>query len=324
MRNILVAGGAGYIGSQLIRDLGASPEFHGDKITVYDNMQLERYQSLMNLPPSGNYDFHAGDVQDVAELTAAAEVADVIIHLAALTNAVLSFDRVAETEAINHMGSQNVITAAMRSSRVRRVIYASTCSVYGETAGVVNEDSECRPESPYATYKLAGERNVLELARRTDGRIRGTGLRLATVFGPSPGLRVHTVVNIFALHGALGMPLTVFGTGEQKRPFVHVRDASSAFLFALANESTADRTFNVVGENASVKQVLSYVQPRFPKLRVRHEPGRHLNQISYEVDGSRLRALGWSPSLSVEDGIEEFARSYSAFTRFSEGALARG
>lgn len=324
MTNILVAGGAGYIGSQLIRDLGASPRFEGDCITVYDNMQLERYQSLMDLPVTGNYDFHAGDVQDVAELTLAARDADVIIHLAALTNAVLSFDRVAETESINHMGTQNVITAAMRSPRVKRVIYASTCSVYGETHGVVNEESDCRPESPYATYKLAGERGVLELGRQTGGRIRGTALRLATVFGPSPGLRVHTVVNIFALHGALGMPITVYGTGEQKRPFVHVRDASSAFLFALANESTMDKALNVVGENASVKEVLGYVQPRFPKLRVRHEPGRHLNQISYEVDGSRLRNLGWSPRHSVEDGIEEFSRYYAAFSKSSEGALTRG
>lgn len=324
MTNILVAGGAGYIGSQLIRDIGASPQFEGDCVTVYDNMQLERYQSLMDLPVTGNYDFHAGDVQDVAELTLAARDAEIIIHLAALTNAVLSFDRVAETESINHMGTQNVITAAIRSPRVKRVIYASTCSVYGETHGVVNEESDCRPESPYATYKLAGERGVLELGRQTDGRIRGTALRLATVFGPSPGLRVHTVVNIFALHGALGMPITVYGTGEQKRPFVHVRDASSAFLFALANESTMDQALNVVGENASVKDVLSYVQPRFPKLRVRHEPGRHLNQLSYEVDGARLRNLGWSPRHSVEDGIEEFSRYYAAFSKSSEGALTRG
>jgi len=106
----------------------------------------------------------------------------------------------------------------------------------------------------------------------------------------------------------LGMPITVHGTGEQKRPFIHVKDASSAFIFALLNPATENGVFNVVGENASVNQVLSYVRPRFPRLKVERKEGRHLNQISYEVDGSKFRALGWKPTISVEDGVEEFAK----------------
>ena len=91
--NILITGGAGYIGSQLIRDLGSDPGLAGSRITVYDSMRDERYQSLMNLPPEARYDFSYGDVQDVDALTAAAADADVIIHLAALTNAAVSYDR---------------------------------------------------------------------------------------------------------------------------------------------------------------------------------------------------------------------------------------
>ena len=139
---VLVTGGAGYIGSQLIRDLGQDPRLAGSRIIVYDNMQDERYQSLMNLPSTGRYDFHFGDVQDVEELTAAAQGCEMIIHLAALCNAVISFDRVAETERINYCGTENVVAAAVRAPSVRRVIYASTCSVYGETQALVNEESE--------------------------------------------------------------------------------------------------------------------------------------------------------------------------------------
>lgn len=322
--NILVTGGAGYIGSQLICDLALEPGLRGARITVYDNMQDERYQSLMNLPEGGDYDFHYGDIQDLDELTAAAQQADVIIHLAALCNAVVSFDRVEETERVNFCGTDNVVRAALRSPSVRRLIYASTCSVYGETTGTVNEDSPCRPESPYAEYKLAGERLVMGLGEASGGRLTGTALRLATVYGPSPGLRVHTVVNIFVLHGALGMPLTVFGTGDQCRPFVHVRDASAAFVFALLNESTVQQVLNVVGENASVNQILAHVEPRFPKLTIEHKPGRHLNQISYSVDGSRLRAMGWRPAVTLEDGIEEFARLCGSFSTGSFRAVVRG
>lgn len=321
---ILVTGGAGYIGSQLIRDLGSDPRFHGARVTIYDSMRDERYQSLMDLPASGRYDFHAGEVEDARELARAAHDADVIIHLAALTNAVISFGRVQETYDTNLLGTRNVVDAAAASPATRRVVYASTCSVYGETPEVVNEDSPCHPESPYAMSKLDGEKLVQGLAERTGGRVRGTSLRLATVFGQSPGLRVHTVVNLFALHAALGMPLIVKGTGEQKRPFIHVRDASAAFTFVLSDERTLDGVYNVVGENASVRDVLGYVRPRFPKLKVTHEPGRHLNQISYQVDGSRLRGLGWAPTLSVEDGIEEFARHCIPFSSFAAGAAAGG
>lgn len=306
--NILVTGGAGYVGSQLIRDLGEHPELAGSRIIIFDNMQDERYQSLMNLPPSGIYDFVYGDVQNLDDLVDAVQGCDVVIHLAALTNAVVSFERIPETERTNFQGTKNVVEAVKRSSTVRRVIYASTCSVYGETTGIVNEESECHPESPYGVYKLMGEQEVLALPSQTNGRISGTALRLATVFGLSPGLRVHTVVNKFAIYGALGMPITVHGTGEQKRPFIHVKDASSAFIFALLNPATENGVFNVVGENASVNQVLSYVRPRFPRLKVERKEGRHLNQISYEVDGSKFRALGWKPTISVEDGVEEFAK----------------
>lgn len=321
---ILITGGAGYIGSQLIRDLGINPLFVGSQTIIFENMQNERYQSLMNLPSSGSYDFFYGDIRDERAMEKAAEDCDVIIHLAALTNAVISFGRREETEKINWLGTQNVLKAALNSPTTRRVVYASTCSVYGETQGIVNEDSECHPESPYATYKLEGERATMRLAEESGGRVTGTALRLATVYGLSPGLRVHTVVNKFALEGALGMPLTVHGNGEQKRPFLHVCDASSAFVFALQDERTCGQILNVVGENASVNQILSYVRPRFPKLIVEHNEGRHLNQISYEVDGSRIQSLGWQPKITVEDGIEEFAQLVRPFAAKLGGVAAIG
>jgi nucleoside-diphosphate-sugar epimerase len=123
------------------------------------------------------------------------------------------------------------------------------------------------------------------------------------------------VVNIFAFRAAVGAPLEVYGSGAQVRPFVHVADIARAIAFCMTDDRTADEVFNVVGENASINDLLDLLKPRFPKLRVVHTDKEILNQISYEVDGSKLRSLGFAPAFSLEQGIEEYARLYGSFTR---------
>ncbi|MEJ7652997.1 MAG: SDR family oxidoreductase, partial [Chloroflexia bacterium] len=204
----------------------------------------------------------------------------------------------------------NVVEAALASPNVRRVIYASTCSVYGETEEVATETSECVPASPYAQFKLDGEHATMALSERSGGRISGTALRLGTVFGMSPGLRVHTVVNMFALHAALSMPIRVDGAGEQQRPFVHVRDAASAFVFALEHEETAGGIYNVGREpvREAGAQYLNLASRTFALPT----PGGQLNR-SCIVDGSRPRELGRRPA-DAGSAHREFARMCSPFS----------
>lgn len=312
--NILITGGAGYIGSQLLRALAEDTQV--DRVRILDNMQDEKFQSLMNLPGGHHYDFVLGDVRNEDDVRrAVGDDTDTVIHLAALTNATLSFDRRDDTELTNYVGTQNVVRAVQQAPHVTRLIYASTTSVYGPTSGTVNEESPCNPASPYGEFKLKGERDTLSLATLTDGRVKPTALRFATVYGNSPGLRVHTVVNIFAFRAAVGIPLEVFGSGEQKRPFIHVNDVARAVAFCLQEPRTEGESFNVVGENASVNDILALIEPRFPRMQVRHTNKEILNQISYEVDSSKLAALGFAPVLTLRDGIEEFAQLYGAFTR---------
>jgi nucleoside-diphosphate-sugar epimerase len=314
--NILVTGGAGYIGSQLLRTLAAVDSFPVGRVRVLDNMLEEKFHAIMDLPKQVEYDFVYGDIREEADVRRAlGDDTDVVIHLAALCNATLSFQRRDDTEEINYRGTQNLVRAAAESPSIKRFIYASTTSVYGPTDGVVDEDTECRPASPYGEFKLKGEGDVLALREATEGRVAPTALRFATVYGNSPGLRVHTVVNIFAFRAAVGAPLEVFGSGDQKRPFIHVSDVAEAIAFCIGAEGAADGAFNVVGQNASVNEILELLRPRFPRLQVQHTNKEILNQISYEVDASRIAALGYSPKLTLEDGIEEFARLYGAFTR---------
>jgi nucleoside-diphosphate-sugar epimerase len=293
----------------------AAPQGVG-RIRVLDNMREEKFPSLMNLPEGIDYEFVLGDIRNQADVEIAiGDDTDVVVHLAALCNATISFERRDATEEINYGGTVNVVSAARRAPSVKRFIYASSTSVYGPTTGIVDEQSPCLPASPYAEFKLKGEHEVLGLSTDTGGRLRPTVLRLATVYGYSPGLRVHTVVNIFAFRAAVGAPLEVFGSGTQLRPFVHVDDVSRAIAFCVADERTGEGVFNVVGQNASVNQILELLERHFPRMVVRHTDKEILNQISYEVDGGKLRRLGFSTQHTLEDGIEEYARLYRSFTR---------
>ncbi len=314
--NVLITGGAGYIGSVLLRQLAEEQLLGVRRIRILDNMQEEKFQSLMNLPEGLDYDFVLGDIRSEEDVRKAiGDDTDVVIHLAALCNAPLSFERRDATEQINYQGTLNLVKAAREAPSVRRFLYASTCSVYGPTEGIVYEDSECHPASPYGEFKLKGEGDVLALEEATGGRLKPTVLRFATVYGYSEGLRVHTVINIFAFRAAVGAPLEVHGTGEQKRPFIHVNDVARALVFCLENGQTEGGVFNIVGENASVNDILRLMEPRFPRLQVVHTDEQLLNQFSYEVDCSKISMLGFTPRYTLEDGIDEFSRLYGAFTR---------
>jgi UDP-glucose 4-epimerase len=314
--NILVTGGAGYIGSRLLHTLASLESLQIDRVRVLDNMREEKFPSLMNLPSGVDYEFVLGDIRNEDDIEAAmGDDTDVVVHLAALCNATISFERRDATEEINYGGTVNVVRAARMAPSVKRFIYASTTSVYGPTSGIVDEESPCLPASPYAEFKLKGEQDVLGLSTDTGGRLRPTVLRFATVYGYSPGLRVHTVVNIFAFRAAVGAPMEVFGSGNQLRPFVHVTDVSRAIAFCMAEERTSDGIFNVVGENASVNQIIALLRRHFPRLRVVQADKEILNQISYEVDGDRLRAVGFTMLHTLKDGVEEYARLYGSFAR---------
>jgi nucleoside-diphosphate-sugar epimerase len=314
--NILVTGGAGYIGSRLLHTLASVDSLRIRRVRVLDNMREEKFPSLMNLPSGVDYEFVLGDIRNPDDVrTALGDDTDVVVHLAALCNATISFERRDATEEINYGGTVNVVSAAREAESVKRFIYASTTSVYGPTTGIVDEQSPCLPASPYAEFKLKGEQEVLGLSTDTGGRLSSTVLRFATVYGYSPGLRVHTVVNIFAFRAAVGAAMEVFGSGNQLRPFVHVSDVSRAIAFCIEDDRARDEIFNVVGENASVNQIIALLRSHFPRMLVVQTDKEILNQISYEVDGGKLRGLGFSTQHTLEDGVEEYAHLYGSFTR---------
>ncbi len=301
IHTLLVTGGCGYVGGQLIRDLAEDRSFAGVTIRILDNMQRPGYPALMDLPPTGRYEFIEGDILDPAAARRALEGVDAVVHLAALAKTPFSFDHPAWTEQVNHWGTAQLVEHCLELG-VRRFIFASSASVYGP-GGPFREEDQCRPVGPYAQSKWRAEQVVRVAASRG---LRPTILRLATVFGHAPTMRFDAVPNRFAYLAGVGRPLTVFGTGEQTRPLVHVRDASAAIRFCLQRpELTEGETFNVVGENASVLDLVNAVRAARPDVEVRYTAQDVLTHLSCAVDGHKLGALGWEPHYSIEAGMME-------------------
>ena len=303
MKRTLVTGGCGYIGSQLIRDLA---DDNGVVVRILDNLQREGYAALMNLPAEGQYEFVEGDILDPLTVRRSLVDVDAVVHLAAVVRTPLSFDHPAWTEQVNYWGTVQLVEACLESG-VKRFIFASSASVYGP-GGPFEETAPCRPIGPYAQSKLRAEHAVFSAIERG---LEPTILRFATVFGYAPSIRFDAVANRFAYLTGLGRPLTVYGTGEQMRPLVHVRDASAAVQFCLAHPSeTVGEVFNVVGTNVRVLDLVEAVRTVRPEVRVHYTEQDVLTHFSFEVDGGKLQRLGWHPQYTIEAGMREIVTQF--------------
>lgn len=304
---IVVTGALGHIGSALVRSLPAS--FPGAEIVMIDDLSTQRYCSLFDLPAAGRYSFVEADILK-ADLDALLAGADAIVHLAAITNAEQSFDLQESVEEVNRRGTEVVAQACVRAGAP--IVFLSTTSVYGTQSGVVDErcpDSELAPQSPYAASKLRAERLLRALA--ADG-LRATVLRLGTIVGRSPGMRFHTAVNKFCWQAVMGKPLTVWRTAlHQRRPYLDLRDAVRAIEFVLARPGS-EGLYNVVTANATVAEIVAWVRDAVPHLEVTEVDSRVMNQLSYEVDASRFRSLGFEARGDLPIAIRETVEALRA------------
>jgi UDP-glucose 4-epimerase len=305
---VLVTGGTGYLGSQLIRDLPKAAAFKHATIRILDNQLRERYVSLWDLPAGVGYEFLEGDIRNEGALRQALQDVDTVFSLSDITNAPVSFERKELTWETNHKGVLNLFDRAVHAG-VKKFVYTSTCSVYGSTTGSVTEDAACAPASPYGESKLAAEREMRRRAR--DLGFDWTALRLGTVYGWSVGMRFDTIINRFTYLAAQGQPLTVYDTAwKEKRPYVSVKDAMQAYGIAATDPTAKGQVFNVVHENANMETIIGAIRAVYPKVSVTTTQTPSLNQLSYEVDGSRFRALGFRPKVGIVEGVRELARKF--------------
>ncbi len=299
---IIVTGAIGHIGSYIIRDLGKN--FPGADIVMIDNMMTQRFPSLFNLPSHANYHFVEGDVS-LMDLESVFVNANVVIHLAAITDAAGSVDKAEELEANNYQSTLRVAKACIEVNAC--LIALSSTSVYGTQKDQVDENCseiDLQPQSPYAITKLKEEELVTKLVNN-DG-LKAIHCRFGTIFGASAGMRFHTAVNKFCWQAVMGQSISVWTTAyDQKRPYLDLLDASRSINYIIKNNIFDGQIYNVLTQNCTVRDVVETIKEFVPSLKIEFVDNRIMNQLSYEVMSDRFKSKGFVFSGNLRRGIKE-------------------
>jgi len=303
--SLLVTGGVGYLGSQVLRDLATDARWEGAEVRVLDNMSEGDYRALMGLGTLA-VDFVEGDILDRGALRYSLRGVEAVIHLAGIVRSPMSFFNPTQIEQVNHWGTANVVECCIEAG-VRRLVFASSAVAYG-AGGPRSEDAPLNPIGPFAQSKCSAEEAILA---RAAGDLEPTILRFGTLFGLSPVPRFRALVNRFALLAGLRKPLTVFGTGEQRRAIVHVADASRALLAASSQPPLLpDRTYNIALSSPSVLEIVEAIEEIDPSTRAYPTlQDAWVSEPSFILDNSRASAAGWVASIDLRDGIAEIMRA---------------
>ncbi len=301
MMRILITGGAGYIGSLLTPALLAA----GHRVTVLDNF-LFRQASLADCCAYDTFEVVRGDCRDTELVQRFLPHADVIIPLAALVGAPLcDRDRTAAV-TVNRDAVQTICRLA---SPQQRIIFPTTNSGYGvgEKDQFCTEETALRPISLYGRTKVEAEQAVL-------ARPQSVTLRLATVFGMSPRMRLDLLVNDFVYRAVTDRTLVVF-EGHFRRNFIHIRDVTRAFLHVLSHFDTmSGKPYNVGLDDANLSklELCQKIQKHLPKFVYLEAPvGEDPDKRDYVVSNARLAATGFRPEWSLDRGIRELIKGYT-------------
>ena len=302
---ILVTGGAGYIGSTLVRILLAE----GHQVRVLDSL-LHGGDALLGVWAEPGFEFVRGDISDRKTLKLALAGVDAVVHLAAIVGDPACARSPEFAKSVN-LESSLVLIEESRRSGIKRFLFASTCSNYGKVSDAnqyVDEDSELRPVSLYAETKVGVEKALLASGGGRDWC--PTPLRFATIFGVSSRMRFDLTVNEFTMEMMTKKHLKVYGE-QFWRPYVHVRDAARAMQLVLSSpaEKVSGRVFNVgsTDQNFQKQQLVEMICPYVPDARVEFVHKTE-DPRDYRVSFKRIHdQLGFNITRSVAQGIEEVA-----------------
>lgn len=309
--NVLVTGGAGYIGSTIVSQLLK----RGENVISIDNLYRGDYKYLSTYKDDSHLKMVVGDISHVEELRNAlkdVDELDAIIHFAAIPGLERCRKNPERAVATNVLGTFNVLEIA-REFDVKKIIFASSAAVYGVPKFVpITEDHPLDPINFYGVTKLAGEK-IVESFRYNYG-LETVILRFGNVYGVGCFTYWETVIPKFVKLALEGKPLTVYGDGKQSRDFIHVFDVAEAVVLAMNHEGFSGGIFNLgSGKAVSVNDVASVVSEVFredygKEVEVVHVPPRkgepYVENFCFSTEKIR-RELGFEARWSVKEGVKQ-------------------
>lgn len=296
MREVLVTGGAGYLGSHLV-ELLLKENY---KVRILDDLSFGD-NALKILKKKYKFDLIKGDIRDLQIVLNSMEGCDAVVHLAGIVGDPASKIDPTQSTEINYLSTKLVADAASYF-QIKQFLFASSCSVYGASnSNLLNEKSKLNPISLYAETKLKSE-DIL----KDNNHLSPTILRAGTLFGYSNRMRFDLVINLFVAQAMTKHQISIEG-GNQWRPFVHVKDAASAYLLALEKKpSKSQGIFNLGSDylNHKISEIGTFIQESIPNVKIKNT--RNTDQRNYRVSFQKIKkSFGFESKFSILDGVEE-------------------
>lgn len=307
MRNkkVLITGGAGFIGSNLTEELAEDND-----VVILDDLSTGRMENIRGLLENDKARFIKGSITDIDLLRRSFREVDYVFHQAAIPGVPTSVKDPISSNIVNVNGTLNVLIAA-RENGVRKVVFASSCAVYGDAAiPPVAETTTLAPKSPYAVTKLTGEYycNVF----REIYNLPAVSLRYFNVYGPrqDPGSEYAAVIPKFITKALAEEPLVIYGDGLQTRDFVFVKDVVRANI--MAAESGETGVFNIGSGEAVTINELATVIVKFcgKNLEMVHVEPRGGDIMHSQASVERARRIGYKPEYGLEEGLKDTVKWY--------------
>ena len=304
--NVLVTGGAGYIGTELVSKLAADSRIK--KIVVYDNLSRPNFSLFLGGRKEGHekVTFYKGELLDTRHLKKVLKDIDAVYHLAAKVTTPFANDDAHLYEQVNHWGTAELVYA-VEESKVKKFIYASSSGIYGDSEEAVDEATEPKPKTFYAISKLRGEEHVKRLSSKIDTYI----FRCGNVFGYNRGMRFDAVINKFVFDANFQKRITVHGDGNQSRTFIHIDSVAKALTNVLHSD-LAGGTYNLVERSIKVMDVVDELKQLIPDLEFIFI-NQHLKLHQLNVKENKLvnQKLGIDKQRSLKEELQEFLSRFS-------------
>ncbi|HEX3078980.1 MAG TPA: SDR family oxidoreductase [Puia sp.] len=302
--NILITGGAGYIGTELVFELSQRPDI--DKIVVYDNLSRGNYNLFLGKgPKQGNVKFIQGDILDSRSIRKVLKGIDVVYHLAAKVTTPFANIDSHFFEQINHWGTAEVVYA-IEESDIKKFIFTSSASIYGSTVVPATEETPPHPTSFYGISKQRAEEHVKRLFENIPTLI----LRCGNVYGYSKSMRFDAVINRFMLDANFANCVTINGSGNQSRSFIHINKVRK-ILAGLLNIDVPSGVYNLSDKNLEIVDIIEVLKKIYPDLEYLFI-NQHITMQELKVEpDSPLYKYVPLPASTLNEELLEFKERFS-------------